>query len=74
MSGHCKDCKWWEKQDWRYEDLNVCALTETEYGEAKSAGTLAQAIDYEIYYAVLVTTPDFGCVQFEAREGENNRE
>lgn len=70
--GLCKDCKWWERRQsstkWR-----PCALTRTRRSEEDHPESLAQAVsstdgwDATYENAVLVTGPEFGCIQFEAR-------
>ncbi len=76
MSGLCRDCKWWnhdelwplsadeEKRSW-----GKCELADNDYGEPMHKNSKAVAVDGENYEARLTTAPDFGCVQFEAREG-----
>lgn len=44
-----------------------CALTEAYGGESKRGNSLATAVDYEGFIAVLATRPDFGCVQWTRR-------
>lgn len=67
MTGICSGCKWWTK------DLNkewgTCKLTKTNSGETLHE-TKAAAMDWESYYAILHTAPDFGCVQFQAKEAK----
>ena len=75
--GNCKDCRWWRKKtddEWGY-----CLLTETSDGEpllrrdAPVTRNKARAMG-QIRYpegvleAWLETLPDFGCVQFEAKQ------
>lgn len=73
MTGHCKDCRWWERRqsspDWR-----PCALTRThdereEYPQSRAtaSATLVDAWEVGSQHAVLLTTAAFGCVQWEAR-------
>lgn len=74
MSGHCKDCKWWDDV---LEDHGICWLAETREGKTVK-GTLFYAThtesvmgDYHSGSYLLVTAPEFGCVQFsEAQVNE----
>ncbi len=50
-----------------YERIGRCAKAETSGGNAKDVVSLARAVDYEKYHAELMTSPDFGCVQFEQK-------
>lgn len=75
--GQCRNCRWWVpfKPDESYgTDYNqrlagkgFCEATRTDEGEPVHHETLAWAEDAEGYKASLVTSPDFGCVQFEKR-------
>lgn len=70
--GLCKDCKWWERRrsstEWR-----ACVLTRTHDYTEDHPDSLATALvttdgwDATATNAALVTAPEFGCVQFEAR-------
>lgn len=80
----CKDCKWWQFNPNHDEIWGSCKLTQRaepnqwnlqkcathewmgEYNIPKSR--LAWAMDHEDYQAILRTHPDFGCVQWEAKE------
>lgn len=52
----------------------LCALTKSDMNEPRTSSSLAFAsnegyeTDADQDRSVLVTAPDFGCVQFEARE------
>ncbi len=67
--GHCKDCKWWDRENgWptrRWE--GECQLAATESDNPLHGEALAVALDGESYIAKLQTAPDFGCVQWEAK-------
>ncbi len=69
MVGHCLDCRWWEPhEEWRRTaGFGDCVLSLSENGEPDHAGTLAWAEDAESYQAGLVTSPVFGCVQWEEK-------
>lgn len=68
--GRCKDCKHYKLEDRysliQYPPSNVCELTYY-YGEKENKESLAHAEDAEAYFAVLVVSPEFGCVQFQQR-------
>lgn len=71
--GLCKDCKWWNilknEADGVYGE---CALThrfENSLFHESKAVALAIVVELEVQKAAtLLTLPDFGCVQFEAKE------
>lgn len=67
---HCKNCRWWDarKAD---DGWGFCTLAESgchydDPHERLHPETLAVAQDASRYHAVLVTSPDFGCVQWSA--------
>lgn len=80
MSGFCRDCKWWQatakstRFDWG--SYMVCAKTSgdgaradaIEDGTPEESLASAYSPDMPAVPAVLVTAPDFGCVQFEAND------
>ena len=68
MSGHCRDCEWWDPLDDDTDPFGVCWLAASIDGHARESASLAYAIDGEGYAAALRTRAEFGCVQFEARE------
>lgn len=77
MTGRCATCKWWRPDgidpmrgvsDFFGEGKGQCALTEMHMGDAVWPQSRAIAYDGEDYRASLVTTSDFGCVQWEAKE------
>jgi hypothetical protein len=78
MIGRCATCRHWgERNDWSFGDWEnraeerICSLTETYRSGVLVDGELvhdearlAVAVGGEA--CVLVTKPDFGCVQWEA--------
>ena len=74
--GNCKDCRHWTppgtpislaSQRTNYEGFGECERTGVE-GGAGGQGRLALAYDDAGVFAILATKPEFGCVQFEAKE------
>lgn len=64
--GHCEDCKhWYESTDKSRPEWGRCDLATSKDNEPEYATSKAVAFDTEMYFAVLTTAPDFGCVQFE---------
>lgn len=75
----CDGCKWWAEgdgrefmtgdswTDWR-KGWGRCMLTEVNCERMKHPQSNAVAGDHDAYSAVLYTQPNFGCVQFEAKE------
>jgi hypothetical protein len=55
----------------RGDGAHGCALTQTNCGDVIYDKSLATAWDKERYFAILETSPDFGCGQFEARDGSD---
>ena len=75
--GRCRDCRWWvvfNRSAVRPEDLNqrisprVCALMTISHQWPDHPESKAQACDGDDYLAWVVTAPDFGCIQHEAKE------
>lgn len=70
----CKDCRWWSTEHrlgWlsdRSDGRGHCERAESEDGQPVDKDSLAYTEDGESYRAILITAPDFGCVQFQARE------
>lgn len=73
MTGLCKDCRWWERRrssvTWR-----PCVLTRVhkyteEHPESHATAVveLVEAYVVESFHTQLLTTPEFGCVQFTAK-------
>jgi hypothetical protein len=66
---HCKDCKHYRPPLHESKELGVCALTVTSYAQLDHRGSIAYALDAQPrHYAELRVEPDFGCIQFEAKE------
>jgi hypothetical protein len=60
VCGYCRDCKWWKV----YSMWRICELMEGDpEGEQVHPESKAKGDNVEI-------EPDFGCVQFEAKESE----
>lgn len=72
--GHCKDCNWWDRWDdthlgipFNDEGFHICALTWP--------GEKREVTDRALFFATtgyldetwVQTSPEFGCVQFEAK-------
>jgi hypothetical protein len=76
MTGHCRDCRWWEEIGgfgYGSSDERPRARMLSEYSrwtwEAVHPASKALAIsDTEDTTAFLHTAADFGCVQFEAKQ------
>ena len=63
--GHCQDCKWW----WLPGTLGgECRLMESQKGEPVNLRSKAWAQEKQGVTAWVITTPNFGCVQFEPKE------
>lgn len=80
MDGRCETCRWWEPSPsepesvyghyFKRPEFGVCALGELEDGDKLAhPETLAFAEDAESYKACLMTSPKFGCVQYERKDG-----
>jgi len=64
--GYCRNCTHWEARDFVYVmefELGVghCLKAEQDFPETKAMAM------YQNDEPCLVTAPDFGCVQFEAK-------
>jgi hypothetical protein len=79
--GRCKDCKWWTPpsanahvalwlNNYNFRGFGGCELTAVE-GGARDSTFLALAYDDEHTFGILCTKPEFGCVQFEKKAGDN---
>ncbi len=74
--GHCKDCRWWGYEDDDEDDDGTrrCSLAMMVGGEAvypESKAIAWDGVDDPVAgVASLWTKPDFGCVQWEAKESE----
>jgi hypothetical protein len=53
------------------ENTGMCSLTRWQGFHKKwdYPKSLAVAIDKDHWYAIMLTSPDYGCVQFEAAKG-----
>jgi hypothetical protein len=75
--GRCRDCTWWEPfkpdddycEDWHEHRAGrgYCELTAMKDKAPEYPESLAWSEGSEPYRSQLVTTPDFGCVQFERK-------
>lgn len=71
MSGTCKDCRFWDNSRYDWADTGksgwgYCELVSSPWEGVvyeSNAGILDGTSD-----SLLVTAPDFGCNQFEAKE------
>lgn len=70
----CRDCRWWEVSGRReIQPLGCCVLTQTgagAYENPRANSSLALAVigrDESAYWPYLRTSPDFGCVQWQAK-------
>lgn len=72
----CKTCRWWEPSDHKAtpQGYRECRLTLTSNNRHEYPQTLAFSLDDEYYAALLVTAPDFGCVQWEQKEDATNED
>ncbi len=72
---------WWEEEgqygydspdevysEWARRRYGSCNLAESNGDNPKNPETKAIAIDGERYSASLMTAPDFGCNQFQAKD------
>ena len=66
----CQTCKWWGNQPdpLMLDDYRECQRTASSSGNPNTPGTLAYAVDNELYGAGLTTHATFGCVMWEAKE------
>lgn len=75
--GRCRDCRWWSESEqlFRAKDVRYCtrvvaypdpaAYEADEYPNPPETGLFV--VHCGCCSAFLVTPPDFGCVQFEAK-------
>ena len=61
----CETCKHWE---WG-ATWGMCALGDSTEGDAKVPESRAHAQDSELWHAWLATRNDFGCIQYDLKEG-----
>jgi hypothetical protein len=67
ISGRCKQCKWWAGRTEEPGDLALCLRAEdTEEFSRMLERTPGAGFSAES----LVTGPEFGCVQFKRKAGE----
>jgi hypothetical protein len=62
----CGTCKYWFKEN--DDKFGTCDMTYSLGGEPSEPRTKAYASDHESYRAYLMTTSDFGCVQYERKD------
>ena len=64
----CRDCRWWREYDWE-PPCGECDLANLLDGKETHPGSkaFAAAVHGETW---LETTPDFGCVQWEAKDAD----
>lgn len=63
--GHCKDCKWWVRQDAPYADTHWGDCRRVNATDARFEAILPkEGIAWE---ATLLTDETFGCVEFAPR-------
>lgn len=67
----CDQCRFYGVE-YEGSGWHECNLTECDGGQPVIAASRAHAKDGEDYYAVLHVLPDFGCVQFVAKDGLRN--
>ena len=73
----CSDCRFFnEEPNWQVEAALArqprtgrCTLATSDSGDPEHPESLAHAVDQEEYYASLLVSPDFGCVQGQPRQG-----
>ena len=75
----CKNCRWWDRdlrrmtptqKDTVPSSYGFCEITASGNDKPEYPETLAYGLDYEDYGGILVTAPNFGCVQYEPRVNE----
>lgn len=70
----CATCRWWGTVEIHSHEPSpktwkACAQTHSVYGKpARLEQGRSIAQDYESYEAILMTAPDFGCNQWQARD------
>jgi hypothetical protein len=77
ICGYCRDCRWWILLDknlqYYYRDENrpgICDKSVNRFmGVIDHPETLSLAGTDQGDPAILRTSPDFGCVQFEVKNG-----
>jgi len=66
--GHCSDCRWWTDYPNADPNQKFCALTETRDYEPLHPESRALPAGAGAHWKRLETRPDFGCVQWEAKD------
>ena len=66
MTGRCASCRWWDEPE-PGERLSFCGRI-ADYPNRDDDLDLAVIAAGDSCAAVLLTAPDFGCVQWAARE------
>jgi hypothetical protein len=72
--GYCRDCQHWGQRNFTtpgitnfdLRETGFCQLSVSNSAGALMAESLAVAADHEGYKAMLITRPNFGCVQFSS--------
>lgn len=63
VSGRCRDCRWWDGMPEKFPE---------QFGDCKKSeqpGSLMLGAESDISgERTIMTSPDFGCVMFEARD------
>ena len=65
----CATCRWWQKPVGG-DTFGECGLARSWMDEPLRAATLAWARDEEGAKAYLLTSPSFGCVQWEEEKAD----
>lgn len=74
----CKDCKHWNQRQYddpldgcaNWECFNEAGIPEEKLGHCLAPGTMFAAVcEGESIYGQLITQADFGCILFEAKDG-----
>ena len=74
---HCKDCKWWRKEEWYHSGtgiLKTCEHPKVKKGYGWNVDDVPRdgaLIENDEGWAWL-TGPEFGCVNFEVKESKND--
>ncbi len=69
MCGKCKNCKWWDPTRGRGPQIGRCDKIGTQVSDDPVGGfdvVVSVADDHGLRYD-LVTGPEFGCTQFDAK-------
>ena len=75
---HCKDCRWWgssegpEGEDWAYHycgqpEADSDRIVDRRFFHSKPNGIAFNSEGHPAF--TLLTGPEFGCVNFDAKEG-----